>query len=153
MYLKEILEDTLPTKWSRRIMGMTIVASPIAYILPKYWPFSILPMTDTVRQILQVLLSVSTLLIGTLACLILVIFAFHKQKEENKSNLEKQRNELMLEYKKIKNDELYALKKEHTERISILTKEIEDIRKQLAPKDRTLNPMLAGFSISPKKSK
>lgn len=79
MDLKEILQDVLPTKWSRWIMVLTFLSLPGVSFLPHHWPFSILATTDTERQIFRVLLLVLTLLIGSWICLILVVIDRHRQ--------------------------------------------------------------------------
>lgn len=118
MYLKEILETILPTRWSQYIMGMSIVASGFVYILPMFWPLSMLAMTNDARQIFQVLLSVSTLLLGTLICLTLVIVAFHKQRKTIESDLKENQQELEAKFKTKYNQEIKTLKEK--------IKELED---------------------------
>jgi hypothetical protein len=83
MILKEILEDVLPTKWSRWTAVLTAASSITVLPLPYLWPFSVLIKTDTERQIFQALLLVSTFLIGTLICLLLVVIDYHKQAKKS----------------------------------------------------------------------
>ncbi len=150
MSLKEILEDALPTKWSSYIAVLTVLSVIPVSRLPLYWPLSRLVTTNIEIQLFQALLSVSTLLTGTLICLILIIFAFHRQKKEYNSKIEKQRNELENSYQTIKAEEINTLKKEYEERIKILTNDNSNLSKQLTPK-KPLDPALfVGFASSPK---
>jgi hypothetical protein len=92
MYLKETLEEILPTKWLRRTVVLTFSSSIAAFNLPYLWPLSKLTMTNTEIQIFQVLLSVATLLIGTLICLVLTIIAYNKQRKELSDKIYKLEN-------------------------------------------------------------
>jgi hypothetical protein len=123
LFLKEILEDALPTKWSKWSAGLTIVASPIAYILPLNWPLSMLSITNNERQMLQIMLLISTLFIGTLISLFLVIFAFRGQRKAHQTSLEEQAK---------CNEELKS-KEEEIDKLKNQLSKISSTRKDISP--------------------
>jgi len=88
MSLLTILEDILPTKWSRYIAGLTMLSVLPVSRLPLYWPLSTLVTTNTEIQLFRALLSVSTILIGALCCLALIIRDYHKKAKEYKTAIE-----------------------------------------------------------------
>ena len=71
-----ILENALPTKASNLIAAGTIPAAIFVWRLPLYWPFSKVVSTETEVQMLGLLLSACTILLGALLCLVLMIHAY-----------------------------------------------------------------------------
>lgn len=103
MSLSTILEDMLPTKWSRYIAEMTVVVAIAAFPLPHYWPLSKLVTTNKEILLFQVLLSVSIVLIGALCCLVLIVRDYHKKgiELENENKQMKDWNIEKKNYKKL----------------------------------------------------
>jgi hypothetical protein len=70
--------DGLPTKWSRWCMGLTLVLSVTAYNVPSHLPQTWIPNSPEQIFLIQLLLSVTVLLLGTFVTLLLVI-SFHRK--------------------------------------------------------------------------
>lgn len=73
-----ILEDVLPTKMSRWSMGLTVLLVAPSTRLPLFWPVSGMVTTEKEILLLQTLLPISIVLIGTLISLISVINEFNR---------------------------------------------------------------------------
>lgn len=68
-----VLEDILPTKWSRWSAATTILLTPLAYNLPSILPASWQAESEISSFLTRCILALLTLLIGTLVVLLLVI--------------------------------------------------------------------------------
>lgn len=82
-----MLEDLLPTKWSRRTMELTIVLAGIIITLPVTLPSSMIATWSQTQLLLLIIMTISVLLIGALICLVLVVIAYNKKTKEIKNNI------------------------------------------------------------------
>jgi len=74
------LEDLLPTKWSQRLVVVTIAAAGGAYSLPGILPESFLPKSPEQMFLLRLVLLLLSTTIGTILILIAVVKAHNKLK-------------------------------------------------------------------------
>ena len=89
MTMHEILTGGLPTKWSKAIAGMTLIATPSVYNVPSLLPLTWLPNSPEQIFLIRLLLSVSTLLLGSWIVLLLVVRAFHNLASQHVVEIEK----------------------------------------------------------------
>lgn len=92
MSLHTELVELLPTKWSRWIAGSSILLSAAAYNLPSLLPESVLTMQPLTLFLLKLLLSATTLLLGSLVVLILVVRDCHEQSKIHAAEIEFEKN-------------------------------------------------------------
>lgn len=86
------LEDLLPTKWARRIAGVTLVSVVGAFNLPSLLPPSFLPATPELLFSLRIILALATALVGVLVVLACVVLRANElQREANRSFWEARR--------------------------------------------------------------
>ena len=78
---KKWLVEALPTKWSRRLSGWTLPVAALAYSLPTYLPSGYLPSSPVETFLLRLVLALSTLLLGSLAVLVLVLRHAHDSRQ------------------------------------------------------------------------
>ena len=83
---KELVE-LLPTKWSRWTAGSSILLSVVAYNLPSLLPESVLAIQPLTLFLVKLLLSISTLLLGSLVTLALVVRAYNALKNEQNQTI------------------------------------------------------------------
>lgn len=78
-----ILEDWLPTKWSRRVAVLTPTLATGGLFLPNFLNTIDLPLSKEASLLLRISLSLTPLLVGTFLILLLVIrhFSLEKKKE------------------------------------------------------------------------
>jgi len=73
MAWQKIIEDILPTKWSRAVAVLTVLAAAGAYNFPSLLPASLLPTAAEQLFLVRCLLFLAIFLAGTLAVLVLVV--------------------------------------------------------------------------------
>ena len=66
-------EDLLPTKWSRRTAGLTVVATAGAFGAFSLVPTSLLPESAAFIVVLRLLVSAAVLVLGTVITLVIVV--------------------------------------------------------------------------------
>lgn len=96
MDLKMVLIGYLPTKWSQAIAGSTLVLAGIELWLPQSLPPSIAPLLPKSVLTYRTTLVLSTLFLGTLITLLLVVVAYHRKiKEFNTTKHDKTKEKVM----------------------------------------------------------
>ena len=73
------LVGAIPTKWSRWCMGLTTALTIFAYTVPSHLPQKWLPNSEEQVFLIRLLLSETTLLLGSLVTLFLIVLAYNKQ--------------------------------------------------------------------------
>lgn len=84
--------DLLPTKWARRIAGLTLLSVAGAYNLPSLLPPSFLPAAPELLFSLRIILALTTALVGVLVVLVCVVLRANElQREASRSFWETER--------------------------------------------------------------
>ena len=91
MSAQDYLTDGLPTKLSKALAVLTLVSIPSAYNFPSLLPLTLLPNSPEQVFLVRLLLSVSSLALGSLLVLVLVVRAYHAQAIKHLAELEDER--------------------------------------------------------------
>lgn len=87
--VSELLNDAIPTTWSKAIAAMTLLAIPAAYNFPSILPPTYLPTSQEQVFLIRLLLSALLAFLGTFVTLFLVVRAYNELIKKHEKEIAK----------------------------------------------------------------